>query len=158
MSQNGTRTTTEDAVARAMEASKRLLDAAGSAQSACLEACQEAVLGIPGVQEAVDAVAPMGWNALAPEPGLPVADLVAEQWQQALGGVFDADELVAAGKRVCLALVDAYEQAALAAIDVQERLAHATSLDWLQSLASTSFAVQRDVTKAYVSTLREFLE
>jgi hypothetical protein len=158
MSHNGTPTTTADAVTRAMEASKRLLDAAAKARNACLEACQETVLGIPGVHEAVDAVAPMDWSALAPEPGFMGGGVFAEQWQRALGGTLDADELVAAGKRVCLELVDSYEQAMLAGIDVRERLAESTHYDWLRSLASASLAVERDVTTAYLSTLREFLK
>jgi hypothetical protein len=157
MSENGTHTTTQDAVARAMEASKRLLDAAAKARNACLEACQETVRGIPGVQETVAAVAPADWSALAPEPWFSGTNPLGEQWQNALGGAIDADELVAAGKRVCLECVDSYEQAVLTAIDLSERIAEATSLDWLRSMASAGFAVERDVTKAYASTLRGFL-
>jgi hypothetical protein len=157
MSENGTQTTTQDAVARAMEASRRLLDAAAKARNACLEACQESVLGIPGVQETV-AAAPVDWTMLAPEPGFPGDNLLGERWRNALGGVIDADELVATGKRVCLECVDSYEQAVLTAIDLSERVAEATNLDWLRSLASTRFAVERDVTKAYASTVRGLLK
>jgi hypothetical protein len=158
MSQNGTQTTTQDAVARAMEASRRLLDAAAKARDACLEACQETVLSIPGIQETVVAAAPVDWSAFAPEPGFPGHNLLGEQWQRALGGAIDADELVAVGKRLCLECVDAYEQAVLTAIDLSERLTEATNLDWLRSMASTPLAIERDLTKAYTSTLRGFLE
>jgi hypothetical protein len=158
MSQNGTHTTTQDAVARAMEASRRLLDAAAKARDACLEACQETVRGIPGVQQTIDAVAPVDWTLFASQPGFPGSKLLGEQWQEGLGGPLDADELVAAAKRVCLEYVDSYEQAVLAAIDLSERLTEATNLDCLRSVASTGFAAERDVTKAYMSTIRGCLE
>jgi hypothetical protein len=158
MPENGTQTTTQEAVGRAMEASKRLLDAAAKARNACLEACQETVLGLPGVQETVAAVTPADWSAFAPQPGFPGNNVLGEQWQRALGGAIDADELVAAGKRVCLECVDSYEQAVLTAIDLREHIAEATNLDWLRSMASTHFAVERDVTKAYATSVRGFLK
>src|SRR5258708_5665012 len=128
MPENERQTTTQDAVARAMEASKRLLDAATKARNACLEACQETVLGLPGVQETVSAVTPADWSTFAPEPGFAGNNLLGEQWQRAFGGALDADELVAAGKRVCLECVDSYEQAVLTAIDLSESIPRGTKL------------------------------
>jgi hypothetical protein len=59
---------------------------------------------------------------------------------------------------VCLDWVDSYEQAALAAIDLNERVAEATNLEWMQQMALTTAGVRRDVTKAYVASLRGFLK
>lgn len=151
MSENGTRTTTRDAVARAMEASKDLLDAAARARHACLEACQETVLGLPGVQEA----GPVDWSLFAPQTGFGGGGFGGGGFP---GGGIDADELIAASKRVCLECVDSYEQAVLRTIELRERIVETTNRDWLRSLASTGFAVERDVTKAYVSTVRGLLE
>jgi hypothetical protein len=167
MLENGTQTKTaqQDAVVRAMEASRRLLDAANKARDACFEAaqesvdaCQETVLGIPGIQERIAAGAPVDWSELVRESGFAGDNPVSEQWQQALGGSMNADELIAAGKRLCVEYVDSYEQAMLAAIDLRERIAEATNVDWMRSMASTCAEVERDVTKAYVSTVRGVLE
>jgi hypothetical protein len=158
MPDNGTQTTAQqEAVARAIQASKRLLDAAADARNACFEACQETVLGIPGLQEKVAAAAPVDWSKLVLQSGYRGNNPLNEQWQKALGGAVNADELVAAGKRVCLECVDSYEQAALTAIDLRERIAEATKLDWMRSMASAHAGLERDVTKAYVSSVRGFL-
>jgi hypothetical protein len=168
MLENGTHTKTpqQDAVARAMEASRRLLDAATKARNACFEAAQESaeVLGIQGVQEKFAAAVPVDWSKLMDQSGFTGTNPLGEQWQKALGGewqnslgALDADELVAAGKRVCLECVDSYEQAMLAAIDLRERIAEATNIDWMRSMASTRAGVERDVTRAYVATVRGFL-
>jgi hypothetical protein len=158
--ENRSQTTTaqQDAVARAVEANRRLLDAATKAGSAVFEACQETVLGMPGVPTNIAAAAPSDRSKFMAQPGFPGNDQLSETWQRALGGAFDPDELVAAGKRVCLDWVDSYEQAALAAIDLRERVAEATNLEWMQQMASTSAGVRRDITKAYVSSLRGFLK
>jgi hypothetical protein len=167
MLENGTQTKTaqQDAVARAMEASRRLLDAANKARNACfeaaqesVEACQETVLGIPGVQEKIAAGIPVDWSKLVRESGFAGDNPLSEQWQNALGGAMNADELVAAGKRLCLEYVDSCEQAMLAAVDLRERIAEATNVDWMRSMAATHAGVERDVTKAYLSTVRGFLQ
>jgi hypothetical protein len=160
MLDNRSQTTTvqQDAVARAVEANKKLLDAATKAGNAVFEACQDAVLGMPGVPTTIAAAAPADWSKFMSQPGFPGNGQASEEWQRALGGALNPDELVAAGKRVCLDLVDTYEQAALAAIDLRERVAEATNLEWMQSMASTTAGVRRDITKAYVSSLRGFLQ
>jgi hypothetical protein len=159
--QGQTRTAQQDAVARAVEASRHLRDAATEATTAAFEVAQETVLGMPGVQEVqekVAAAAPVDWSKLMPQAGVPGnTNPLSEQWQNAVGGAFDADELVAAGKRVCLECVDSYEQAALSVIDLQERIADATNVDWMRSMASTRAGAQRDATKAYVSWVRGVL-
>jgi hypothetical protein len=160
MPENGQQTTIaqQEAVARAMEANKRLLEAATKAGSACLEACQETILGMPGIQDKAAGAAPMKWSKLVSQSGFPGTNPLSEQWQKAVGGAMNADELVAAGKRVCLECVDSYEQAALTAIDLRERIADATNSDWMRSMASTRAGVARDVTKAYASSVRGLLK
>jgi hypothetical protein len=140
-----------------VEANRRLLDAATKAGSAVFEACQETVLGMPGVPTKLVAVAPDRSKAM-PQPGYSGNGAISETWQRALGGAIDPDELLAAGKQVCLDWVDSYEQAALAAIDLRERVAEATNLEWMQQMASTTAGVGRDITKAYVASLRGFLK
>jgi hypothetical protein len=181
-------TAQQEAVERAVEASMRLFDAATKVGNACFEACQETVLGIPALHEKVAGAAPVDWsklvhhpafpgnNRLGPAfpgnnrlgtafpgnnrlgPAFPGNNRLGEPWQQALGGAVSADDLVAAGKRVCLECVDAYEQAALTAIDLHERVAEATNLDWMRSIASTHAGLGRDVTEAYVSSVRQLLQ
>jgi hypothetical protein len=165
-SRSQTTTGQQDAVARAVEANRRLLDAATKAGNAVFEACQETVLGMPmpGVPTKLAAVAPADRSKAMPQHGSSGSSgkgAISEwqsEWQRALGGAIDADELVAAGKRVCLDWVDSYEQAALAAIDMRERVAEATDLEWMQQMASTHAGLRREVTKAYVSSLRDFLQ
>jgi hypothetical protein len=163
MLENRSQTTAgqQDAVARAVEANRRLLDAATKAGNAVFEACQETVLGMPGVPTKLAAVGPADRSKAMPQHGSSGNGAISEwqsEWQRALGGAIDADELVAAGKRVCLDWVDSYEQAALAAIDMRERVAEATNLEWMQQMASTHAGLRREVTKAYVSSLRGFLQ
>lgn len=160
MLENRSQTTTapQDAVARAVEANRRLLEAATKAGSAVFEACQETVLGMPGVPTKLVAVDPTARSHAMPQPGYSGNGAISDTWQRALGGALDPEELVAAGKQVCLDWVDSYEQAALAAIDLRERVAEATNLDWMQQMASTTAGVRRDITKAYVASLRGFLK
>ena len=158
-------TAQEDAVARAMAASRRLIDAATKAGTACVEACQESVevaqetvLGIPGFDENIAAAASPGWSKLLAPAGYPGSGPVGEQWRKALDGVVQADDLVAAAKQVYREWVDSYEQAVLAAIDLRERVGEATNLDWIQSVTSTRAGAARDITRAYVKSLRVLLK
>jgi hypothetical protein len=159
MSENGPQRAVpqQDAVTRAMEASWRLLDAVGKAGTACYEACQESVLGMPMVHDKAADAAPAHWGMLLSQLGFPGASPLTDQWQNAVAAPMSPEELLTAGKRMCLECLDSCEQAALTAIDLRERFAQATDLDWMQSLASTQAQAARDVTKAYISSVRTLL-
>lgn len=161
ISENGPQRTIpeQDAVARAMEASWRLFDAASKVGTACYEVCQETVLGLPAVQDKVAGAAPANWSMLFSQPGFPGTSPLMDEWQKAIGApmTMSPEELVTAGKRICLECLDSYEQAALTAIDLRERFAQATNVDWMQALASARAEVARDVTKACTSSVRSLL-
>jgi hypothetical protein len=163
---NGAPPTTahQDAVARAMAASRRLIDAAAKARDAYVEACQESVeacqetlMEIPGLEESFAASAPADWSKLLGSAGLPPSNPLNEEWQKSLLGPVKPDEWVAAGKRACLEYIDTCEQALLAAIDVRERMGEASNIDWIQSAASTRAGVERDVAKACLASARRLL-
>jgi hypothetical protein len=144
-------------VDRAAETSQRLLDAATKVGNACLDACQETVSCIEDFRDKVAETTPLDWRHLAAQPGLPGSSPLGEQWRSALGQPLTPGELAEPARRFCLAYVDAYEQTALRTIDVQERAAAVTNVDWIRSLASTRASIARDVTRACTSLARQFL-
>ena len=163
---NGARPTSQqDAVMRAMAASRRLIDAATKARNACVEACEESVeayqetlLGIPGVGETLAATAPLDWGKLGALPGFLQDNPFSEQLQKGLGGSLSADAWIGSAKRAYAEYIDSCEQALLAAIDLRERMGEATNVDWIRSVASTRAGVERDVAKAYVASARRLLK
>jgi hypothetical protein len=160
MEENGTRSTdgAQTAADRAADTSTPLLDAATKVGNAYLDACQETVLCIEDFCEKVAETTPMDWSQLVAQPGLPGNIPLGEQWLNALGQPGNANDLVEPGKRVCLACVDAYERAALRTIDLRERVAGVTNVDWIRSIAASRAALARDATKAYSSLARRFLQ
>jgi hypothetical protein len=155
----------QDAVMRAMAASRRLIDAATKARNACVEACEESVeayqetlLGIPGVEETVAPAAPLDWSKLGALPGFLPDNPFGEQLQKALGAPLSADAWIGSAKQAYGEYIDSCEQALLAAIDLRERMGEATNVDWIRSVASTRAGVERDVAKAYVASARRLLK
>jgi hypothetical protein len=118
----------------------------------------ETVRCIADLRDKVAETPPLDWRLLAAQPGLAGGSPLGEQWLKALGQPVNAGELAEPGKRVCLAYVDAYERTALKTIDLRERVAAVTNVDWMRSLASTSAGLARDVTKAYTSLARQFVK
>jgi hypothetical protein len=141
-----------------MEASRRLLDTAAKARNACIDACQQTMMGVPGFPADVAGAGPRDWQSLMSGPGLAGDSMLIDMWQRTVGDLLDVDELIAAGKWICLEWIDAYERAALAVIDQHERMAANMDLDWLQSLVATQAGFERELTKAYVSTVRALCE
>ena len=166
LSGNGPRPTSQqDAVTSAMAASRRLIDAAAKARNAYVEACQESVeaaqetlMGIPGVQESFPAPGSQDGPTFGAGLGFLPNNRVGEQWQKLLRGSAGRDEWVAACKRACSEYIDSCEQALFAAIDLRERMGDATSVDWIRSTVSTRAGAERDVVKAYIASARRLFK
>ena len=123
----------------AVEAGKRLRDAADKVGGAYADACEQTMLGIADFTDRGAGSSPMDY------------------WRTNAGAAIDADELAQAGKQIGRTYLDAHERAALITIELRERLAAATSTDWVKSLAQTQAAFEREAASAYFSVVRGLL-
>jgi hypothetical protein len=138
MSENNHRGVTpgDSAVDHAVEAGKRLRDAARKVGGAYSDGYQQTILGIADFP---------GKN----QPG--------DRWRTNAGAAVNADEVAQAGKQIGRAFIDAHERAALITIELHERLAAAANTDWVKSLAETQAALEREAANAYFSLARGLL-
>jgi hypothetical protein len=120
-------TATHRAVDRAVEAGKRLRQAAGKVGDAYADACQETMLGFTDLRRG------------------------------AAGSTPTADGLTRAGKQIGRAYIEALELAALASIDLRESFAAATNTGWIQSMARRQARLERDAANALFSLARGLL-
>jgi hypothetical protein len=129
MSENNTRgvTASDSAVDLAVQAGKRLREAAGKAAAA--------------------GPTPVDWSKLLP----------GDDWGANAGAAMIADEVAEAGKQIGRAYVDAHERAVLIAIEMRERFAAATNTDWVKSIASTQAALEREAANTCFSLARDLL-
>jgi hypothetical protein len=149
MSENNNRrvAASDSAVDHAVEAGKRLRDAAGKVGGAYADACEQTILSISDFTDRAAGSTPVDWGKL-----LPGGD-----WRENAGAAIDADEVAQAGKQIGRAYLDAHERAALIAIEWRERLAAATNTDWVKSMASTQAALEREAVNTCFSIARGFL-
>jgi hypothetical protein len=67
------------------------------------------------------------------------------------------EKVVEIGKRLTGTAIDSYEKAALSAADLQEKVAGASRVEWVASVASAQAGLTRELTKAYTKAARELL-
>jgi hypothetical protein len=67
------------------------------------------------------------------------------------------EKVVEISKRLTDSAIDSYEKAALSAADLQEKVAGATPIEWVSSVASAQAGLTRELTKAYTKAARELL-
>jgi hypothetical protein len=132
-------TARDSAVDHAVEAGKRLRDAADKVGGAYADACERTMLGIADFTDRAAGSSPVDY------------------WRTNAGAAIDADDLAQAGKQIGRTYLDAHERAALITIELRERLAAATSTDWVKSLAQTQAAFEREAASAYFSLVRGLL-
>ena len=132
---NGGVTASDSAVDHAVEAGKRLRDAAGKAAGST----------------------PMDWGKLVLGPMLTGKSGPGDHWGKNAAAGIGADELVEAGKQIGRAYIDANERAVLFTIELRERLAAAANADWVTSMAKTQAELERDAATACFSLARELL-
>jgi hypothetical protein len=145
MSENNNRrvAASDSAVDHAVEAGKRLRDAAGKVGGAYADACEQTIMSISDFTDRAAASTPVDWGKLLPGGSA--------------GAAIDADEVAQAGKQIGRAYLDAHERAALIAIEWRERLAAATNTDWVKSMASTQAALEREAVNTCFSMARGLL-
>ena len=68
------------------------------------------------------------------------------------------EQVVDAGRRVSLSMVDAYDATARTVADYQERLAGATPVDWVASAVRAQADLTRQVARISTSTARDLLK
>jgi hypothetical protein len=129
----------DSAVDHAVEAGKRLRDAAGKVGGAYADACEQTILGIADFTDRASGSTPVDY------------------WHKNAGAAIEADEVAQAGKQIGRAYLDAHERAALVTIELRERFAAATSADWVKALAKTQAAFEREAASAYFSLVRGLL-
>jgi hypothetical protein len=79
-------------------------------------------------------------------------DAPSEQLRVLNERIFDA------GKTAGRAYLDAYEKAALSVVELQERTAHQTDVEWLSSVIDAQARYNRELTKLWVNTGRELIK
>ncbi len=67
------------------------------------------------------------------------------------------DKMVASMKTTGLVSLDAYEKAVASMVDLQEKAAKATGLDWVVTATATQTALVKDLSGAYTKAVRETL-
>lgn len=141
MSENNHRgvTANDSAVDHAVEAGKRLRDAAGD------------------FKDRGAGSTPVDWGKLMVESLLTGNNQPGGQWAKNPAAAIQADELAEACMQIGHAYIDAQERATLITIELRERLAAATDTDWIKSMASTQAALERDAANAFFSLARGFL-
>jgi hypothetical protein len=68
------------------------------------------------------------------------------------------EKVVETSKKLTGTAIDAYEKAALGVADLHEKVAGASNVEWVTSVASTQAGLTRDLTKAYTSAARELIK
>jgi hypothetical protein len=126
-------------VDHAVEAGKRLRDAAGKVGGAYADACEQTILGIADFTDRAAGSTPMDY------------------WRNNGGAAIQADDVAQSGKQIGRAYLDAHERATLITIDLRERLAAATNADWVKSMARTQAALERDAVNTCFSLARGLL-
>jgi hypothetical protein len=141
MSENNNRgvTARDSAVDHAVEAGKRLRDAAGKVGGAYADACEQTILGIADFTDRA------------------AGSTAVDYWGTNAGAAIKADEVAQACRQIGLAYLDAHERAALITIDLRERLAAATDTDWVMSMARTQAGLERDAVNTCFSLARGLL-
>jgi hypothetical protein len=68
------------------------------------------------------------------------------------------EKLIDTAKKTGNASIDAYEKAVTHLVEVQQQVAGATQLDWLNSLVKVQTGFVTEITTAYTSAAREALK
>lgn len=139
----------------AVDAGERLLDAGNKVGNAYADAYQEAVISMADFQEKLTDAGVVDWQKLM--PGADQAALAKPLREAASTAARVNEQLVSAGKQLGLACIEAYEQAMLSSVALQEQANAATDNKVMRSIGSTRAAVTRDVTRAYVEAARRLL-
>ncbi|MCW3012943.1 MAG: Catalase [Solirubrobacterales bacterium] len=152
---NGPKPTPTD---RAVQAGERLLEATGKVGNTYADAYEEAVISLADFRENLADASPVDWSKRVPHSGTAGARAFGDPMGEAAGTAMALNEQVlAAGKKLGLAYIDACEQAMLAAVELSEEAANASDNPLMRSLGSTPAGVARDATKAYFDMARGLL-
>ena len=145
------RTTTDHAV----DAGERLLEASTNVGNAYADAYQEAVVNMADFRERLSDAGMVDWSALVPHAD---QTTLTKPLRDAAGTATRINEqILTASKQLGLAYIDACEQAMLSSVALREQAAAVSDNELMQSFGSTSAAVARDVTRAYVDAARRLL-
>jgi len=144
---NGERKTAGNGpVDRAVEASRRLEDAASKVGDAYADAYQETktILGVGNLRGNAAGSNPAAWSRMLFEPLLAAKSPLGETWPQA-------------GKQIGRAYIEVLERSTLATIEMRERIAATSNADWIRSMARTRSGLQRDAANSFFSVARGLL-
>lgn len=67
------------------------------------------------------------------------------------------EKSVASSKKASDAYLSSYEKAVVALADTYEKATGATKIEWLASVGSLQASATRELTRAYTTTVREFV-
>jgi hypothetical protein len=68
------------------------------------------------------------------------------------------EKAIETGKKLTGTYIDSYEKAALGVAELQEKVAAATTVEWVATAASAQAGLTRELTKAYTSAARELVK
>jgi hypothetical protein len=140
------RTAGNDPVDRAVEASKRLEDAASKVGDAYADAYQETsktIAGAANLRGTGAGATPEAWSRLMFD-SLAGKNPLGDKWPQA-------------SKQLGRAYIEVLERSTIATIEMRERLAAASNADWIRSMAQTRSRLERDAASSFFSAARGFL-
>lgn len=67
------------------------------------------------------------------------------------------EKALESGKKLTSTYIDSYEKAALGVAEFQEKVAAATTVEWVATAASAQAGLTRELTRAYTSVARELV-
>ncbi len=67
------------------------------------------------------------------------------------------EKVLEVGRRLAGSTIDSYERAAFTVADLQEKVADASRVEWVTTVASAQAGLTRELTKAYTKAARELL-
>ena len=95
--------------------------------------------------------------ATATKPTTPTFDL--PSFDDATGKIKDLNEkFIASSKTAGLATLDAYEKAVSTLVDVEDKVAEASQLEWVSTLAATHAKFITDLNASYTKAARDLLK
>lgn len=142
----------------AVHSGERLLEAGSKVGNAYADAYQQAAINLANLHERLSDAAAADWRKLMPPYGPAKGRTAGKPLNDATETATRVNEqLLAAGKKLGLAYIDACEQAMLCAVELREQVAAASDNELVRSFGSTRAGLARDATRAYVDVTRRLL-
>jgi hypothetical protein len=143
---------------RAVAAVECMMDASSRVGNACADAYQEAVINLADFRGTLGDSVPADRLRLVPGPAGAATDPLGKPLRDVTKTVTRVNEqLLAAGRELQLAYMDAYEQAVLCRADAAGEVPASRNGDSTPSVDSMRHGIGCEITRAYVDAARRLL-